>query len=179
MNESEEQHRFTLKSRPHSQLLAESRNAPKTTRASRGSYCWPPFCRGLSPVETILGESQGSGRRISLNHDLRNGTLALGRSVEQRGSQDRLPRFRIRACSAPIPLKTIETLNRTPILNAAARSSDWFLASVAVPAHLRRVPSQRLLTSGTSVVLEPSRLSPPEDQVPKQNADARTDGDSD
>ena len=70
-----------------------------------------------------------------------------------------------RGLSAPIPLRIIETLFWTPILNAAAFSSDWFLASVAVPAHLRRVPSQRLLTSGTSVVLEPSGLSPPEDQV--------------
>ena len=81
----------------------------------------------------------------------------------------------------PIPLKTSETLDRTPILYAssATRSSDRFLASVAVPAHLRRVPSQRLLTSGTSVILESSGLSPPENQIAKQKADGCADCDSD
>src|SRR6266436_6403459 len=69
--------RFTARWLPHSQPLAESRNAAKATRASRGSFCRPLFSGGLSPVETILGESQGSGRRIGLNHDLRNGTLTL------------------------------------------------------------------------------------------------------
>ena len=79
----------------------------------------------------------------------------------------------------PIPLKTIEALDWTPILNITAHGSDWFLATVAVPVHLRRVPSQRLLTSGTSVGLESSRLSPPEDQVAKEKADGCTDCDSD
>src|SRR5713226_846422 len=98
MNEFEEQprFRFTFRWRPHSQPLAECRNVAKTTRASRGSFCWPLFSGGLSPVETDMGESSVSGRRIGLNHDLRTGTLPLGRSVEQTWSPDRLPRFRIR-----------------------------------------------------------------------------------
>jgi hypothetical protein len=130
---------------------------PQRPLVRRGDhFVGPFFSGGLSPVETILGESQGSGRRIGLTHDLRNWILPLGRSMEQRGSQNRLPQFRIRACSAPIPLKTSETLDRTPLLNAtssAARSSDRFLAFVAVPSHLRRIPPQQLLTGGASVVL--------------------------
>ena len=51
----------------------------------------PLFPGTLSPVETILGESQRSGRRIGLSHVLRNGTFPLRRSVGQRGLQDRLP----------------------------------------------------------------------------------------
>src|SRR6266851_9423549 len=101
MDEFEEQPRFAVNGRSHSQLLAESRNATKTTRAAWESCCWPPFSRGLSPVETDMGESSVSGRRIGSNHDLRTGTLPLARSVEQTWLQDRLPRFRIRACSAP------------------------------------------------------------------------------
>ncbi len=43
---------------------------------------WPPFSTGRSPVETDTGEFSVSGRRIGLNHDLRNVNLPLGRSVE-------------------------------------------------------------------------------------------------
>ena len=64
-------------------------------------------------------------------------------------------------------------------LPCAARSSDWFLASVAVPAHLRRVPPQWLLTSGTSIVLDSCWLSPPEYQIAEQDADGCADCDSD
>src|SRR5713101_4596383 len=59
----------------------------------------PFFSGGLWPVETDTGEFYVSGRRIGLNHDLPNGTLALWRRVEQTWLQDRLPHFRIRACS--------------------------------------------------------------------------------
>ena len=45
----------------------------------------PLFSRGGSPVETDTGEFSVSGRRTGLNHDLRNGTLPLGRSVNKRG----------------------------------------------------------------------------------------------
>ena len=41
---------------------------------------------------------------MDLDDDLRNGTLPLGRSVKLGGSRERLPRFRIRAYSAPIRL---------------------------------------------------------------------------
>ena len=41
---------------------------------------------------------------MDLDDDLRNGTIPLGRSVEEAWLQDRLPRFRIRAYSAPIRL---------------------------------------------------------------------------
>ena len=64
-------------------------------------------------------------------------------------------------------------------LPCAARSSDRFLASVAVPAHLSRVPSQRLLASGTSIVLDSSRFPFPEYQIAEQDADGSADCDSD
>src|SRR5712692_4995086 len=82
----------------------------------------------------------------------------------------------------PFRSRLVKPCIGTPVLNAASSavpSSDRFLAFVAIPAHLRRVPSQRLPTGGTSAVLEPSRLSPPEDQVAKQKADGCADCDSD
>src|SRR5260370_10740846 len=47
----------------------------------------------LSPAGTFLGEDPVLERGIGLNSDLRNGTLTLGRSVEQRRLQDRPPDF--------------------------------------------------------------------------------------
>src|SRR6266851_6998782 len=96
------QPRVPLIRSPHSQLLAESRNAQRPLVRRGDQFVGPLFSGGLSPVETDMGESSVSGRRIGLNHDLRIGTLRLARSVEQTWLQDRLPRFRIRACSAPI-----------------------------------------------------------------------------
>src|SRR2546428_9533866 len=64
---------------------------PRTTRPSRGLFCWPLFSRGLSPVETILGASQGSGRRIGLNHVLRKGTLPHREKRGTKGLRERLP----------------------------------------------------------------------------------------
>jgi len=55
------QPRFAFKGRPHSQLLAGSRNAAKTTRASRDHFVGPLFSGWLSPVETDMGESSVSG----------------------------------------------------------------------------------------------------------------------
>src|SRR6266849_1206950 len=59
----------------------------------------PFFSWGLSPAGTFLGEDSRLQHRVGLDRDLRNGTLPLGRRVEQAWSKDRLPRFRIRACS--------------------------------------------------------------------------------
>ena len=150
---------------PHSQPLAESRNASKTTSASREEYCWSSFSTTLPPVETILGESQGSGRRIGLSHVLRKGDFSPKEKRGTKGVTGWPALILDRGLFCAHSAQDYRNLFWTPFLNAAARSSDWFLASVAVPAHLRRVPSHRLLTSGTSVVLEPSGLSPPEDQV--------------
>ena len=42
----------------------------------------PLFSGDRSPVETDTADFSVSGRRIGLDHDLRNVTLPLGRSVE-------------------------------------------------------------------------------------------------
>src|SRR6266566_2913096 len=65
------------------------------------------------------------------------------------------------------------------IWRSSAGSSNRFLASIAVPAHLSRVPPQRLLTSGTSIVLDTSRLPSPEYQIAEEDADGSADCDSD
>jgi hypothetical protein len=76
------QPRFPLKGRRiHSYLLSpETLQRPLVRRGDH--FVAPLFSGGLSPVETDMGESSVSGRRIGLNHDLRTGTLPLGRSVE-------------------------------------------------------------------------------------------------
>src|SRR5712692_921287 len=102
-----------------------------------------------------------------------------GEAWNKRGHRTACPDSGSGLVLRPFRSRLVKPCIGTPVLNAAARSSDWFLATVAVPAHLRRVPSQRLLTSGTSVGLEPGRLSPPEDQVAKQKADGCADCDSD
>ena len=43
----------------------------------------PPFPGGLPPTGTFLGVDSVFERRMGLDHDLRNGTLALGGSLEQ------------------------------------------------------------------------------------------------
>jgi len=54
-----------------------------------------------------------------------------------------------------------------------------FLACIAIPSHLSRVPPQRLLTGGTPIVLDASRLPPSEYQIAEQDADSRANYDSD
>ena len=86
--------------RIHSCLL--SPGTPKDHSRVAGIIVLAPFFpMRLLPVETDMGESSVSGRRIGLNHDLRDGPLLLGRGVEQSWLKDRLSRFWIRACSAP------------------------------------------------------------------------------
>src|SRR2546427_1484427 len=90
-------------------MIEERRGCPGLT--SRGSYCWPPFSRGFSPAGRFLGADSRLQRRIGLDHDLRNGTLPLGRSVKQRRSPDRLSRFRIRAYSERFSVVELGWLN--------------------------------------------------------------------
>jgi hypothetical protein len=47
------------------------------------------FPEGARQLERFLGEDSVSGCRIGLNHDFSNGTISLGRSVEQAWLQDR------------------------------------------------------------------------------------------
>jgi len=71
--------------RPRAQVkrINGSENLSKRALAPREKkIVGPLFSRGRSPVETILGESPVSGRRIGLSSDLRNGTLPLERGVE-------------------------------------------------------------------------------------------------
>jgi hypothetical protein len=101
---------------------------------------------------------------------------------EDLATSNRLPRFRIRACSGPIFARD----GRKPRLGLpflgsrfGAQGSDRFLATVTIPTHLSWVPPQRLLTRGTLIILDSSRLSSPEYQIAEQKADARADRDSD
>src|SRR6266481_5606180 len=76
-------------------------SSPEEALACReNNIVGPLFCGGLSPAGTVLGEDSRLQRRIDLNHDLRNGTLPLGRSGEEAWIQNCLSRFRIRVCSA-------------------------------------------------------------------------------
>src|SRR6267143_6228881 len=80
------------------------------TLSRRGDHIVGPlFSRGFSLAGRFLGEYSRLQRRIGLDHDLRNGTLPLGRSVKRRWLRDRLPRSVIRACSALVRIETLQS----------------------------------------------------------------------
>ena len=70
-------------------ILMRTTVSKQHSRVARQKIVAPLFFTGPSPVETGLGESPASGRRTGLDDDLRNGTLPLGRSVEEAWLQDR------------------------------------------------------------------------------------------
>jgi hypothetical protein len=77
-------------------------------RTRRGKIIVGPlFFGGLSPAGTFLGEDSRLQRRMGLDRDLRNGTLTLGRSVEQTWLRERLYRFQFRAYSGRVHLADV------------------------------------------------------------------------
>src|SRR6266566_9772934 len=78
---------------------------PKTRFVSREATTFEIFQRGVSPVEAEPGKSREIGHRISRVGRFRHG---VAQRTGQRANcviSNRLPRFRIKACSALVPLQ--------------------------------------------------------------------------
>jgi hypothetical protein len=72
----------------------------------------------------FLGEDSRLQRGMGLDRDLRNGTLPLGRSVEQEGLQYRPPRFQIGAYSGRVHLVEVCRLQPKPGLGGRSIVPD-------------------------------------------------------
>ena len=106
--------------RPTQETVVPGRMVPtEHSRVTGKKLLHPFFSWGLSPAGTFPGEDSCLQRRMGLDRDLRNGTLPLGRRVEEAWLRNRMPRFRIRACSAPAGLK-LNSL-RMPIFESWGR----------------------------------------------------------
>ncbi len=117
----------------------------------------PLFPGGLPPAGTFLGGDSCLQRRMGLYSDLRNGTLPLGRSVEQRGVQesskrDSSPRQKretrgVTGPPAPISdqglfcARPVETIEQLFFLGQVLLRSCSFVKTVRDPSSTTRVAS--------------------------------------
>ena len=119
---------MTSRTSEQSPRFGESLERPLVRREDQ--IVGPLFSLGVSLAGTFLGEDSCLQRRMGSDDDLRNGTLTLGRSVEHRGSLNRLPRFRIRACSGIV--QSQEAQFADSLLGRIERRTLLFVSSLPV-----------------------------------------------
>ena len=103
-------------------------------------YFWPLFPRVRSLVETVLGESSGSGLRTGKSTVFPMMDFSGSSSVNVPQVKNRLPRFAIQACSVPvgfekeqspdfflqISVRRLLFVNSRPRVEVCAARSNYF-----------------------------------------------------
>ena len=137
---------MTSRTSEQSPRFGESLERPLARREDQ--IVGPLFSLGVSLAGTFLGEDSCLQPRIGSDDDLRNGTFPLGRSVEQTWLQDRLPRFRIRACSGIVQFQEAQFADS--LLGRIGRRERY---SSLVPSQMRVSCREDQMQLGVSLLV--------------------------